>query len=441
MKFGGTSVQDADAIRQVAELVRTAAPKKVLVVVSAAGKTTSALFNSAGDAERGDLAGALERLHAVQNHHAAIISDLFDDVPKDLQDFCKICFDEVSLLLQGVSITHELTPRTLDAIASTGELLSSKILAHFLNAKWVNARQLMTTDKRFGAAQPMVLEVEKNCRHEVEPHLSPDQAVVTQGYIGSTEDGVPTTLGREGSDYSAALFGAGLNACEIQIWTDVEGILTCDPRLLEEAIPIPEMSFDEASALATAGAKVLHPSTIKPAQQAGIPVTVRCTKKPSGRFTRISHSTESTRPVTGIAIQSPVGLLSVHSSSDRDSSRFLFSCFDALRSNGIEPLIASFSHSSLTVVMSGEPATGLLDQLTELGKTTFVGARAVVNAVGARLGQTPGSVRQLLNSLGDLPIDLVYMGANDTTLSICIPEVLSQEALVRLHRVLEGMRV
>jgi aspartate kinase len=336
LKFGGSSVADAACMRQVAGLVRVALPKAPLVVLSAMGKTTNGLFEAAKAAEAGDLAGAMERQRVLMAAHRNAATDLFDGaVPEALDGALTDLFGELELLLRGVALLRELSPRSMDAIASLGERLSTRIFSAYVNGAWVDARTVLRTDATFGEAAPQPAAIRALAAEHLKPLLGPGRAVVSQGYIGATEDGLTTTLGRGGSDYSAALFGAALGAEEVQIWTDVEGVLTSDPRIVPEALPIPDLSFAEAAELAAFGAKVLHPATIQPAVEAGIPVTVRHTQKPEGRFTTISARVRTGRPITALASRGPVTVLTVSSTRMLAQSGFLARLFEVFGRRGV----------------------------------------------------------------------------------------------------------
>ncbi|HUR29053.1 MAG TPA: aspartate kinase, partial [Planctomycetota bacterium] len=293
MKFGGSSLASAERLREVARLVQEAAPSAPLVVLSAIGKTTDKLFHAAQAARDGDLQASLQGAEAIFDSHKDIAAELFgEEVPEPLAEALDARRDELEQLLRGISMLRELSPRSMDLVASFGERLSTQMLAALLareeqSAVLFDVRQVLITDARFGRAVPRKDLVQLRAHERLRALLVPGQAVVTQGYIGATEDGATTTLGRGGSDYSAALLGAAVQADEVQIWTDVEGVLTADPRVVPEALPIEELSFAEAAELAAFGAKVLHPATIQPAVEAGIPVTVRHTQRPRGRFTTI----------------------------------------------------------------------------------------------------------------------------------------------------------
>lgn len=440
LKFGGSSVADAACMRQVAGLVKAALPQAPLVVLSAMGKTTNGLFDAAKAAEAGDLGGAMERQRKLMTHHRKAAEDLFAGaVPEALDADLTELFGELELLLRGVAMLRELSPRSMDAIASIGERLSTRIFAAFVDGAWVDARTVLRTDATFGEATPQPEAIRALAEAHLKPRLGAGRAVVTQGYIGATEDGLTTTLGRGGSDFSAALFGAALGAAEVQIWTDVEGVLTCDPRIVPEALPIPELSFAEAAELAAFGAKVLHPATIQPAVEARIPVTVRHTQKPEGRFTTISAEVRTGRPITALASRGPVTVLTVSSSRMLAQSGFLARLFEVFGRRGVSvDLVATAEVSVSLTVEADMPLKALIKDLSAFATVEANEDRAIIAAVGERLKSTPGLGARLLSALGDINVEMISMGANEINLSLVVRREQGDEALRRLHKVLVG---
>ena len=360
LKFGGSSVADAACMQQVAGLVRAALPQAPLVVLSAMGKTTNGFFSASSAAKEGDLPGALDQLSHIIKAHRRTVDELFEGVvPEPLDHALTNAFGQVELLLRGVALLRELSPRSQDAIASFGELLSTQIFAAFLqhsgtDTTWVDARTVMRTDATFGEGQPQPGIIRELAATKLAPFVAPGRAVVTQGYIGATEEGLTTTLGRGGSDYSAALLGAALGASEVQIWTDVEGVFTCDPRIVPGALPIPELSFAEAGELAAFGAKVLHPATIQPAVEACIPVTVRSTHKPGGRFTTITGEVRTGRSVTALASRAPITVLTVSSTRMLAQSGFLARLFEVFGRHSVSVDLVATAEVSVSLTIEAD---------------------------------------------------------------------------------------
>ncbi|HUR29551.1 MAG TPA: aspartate kinase, partial [Planctomycetota bacterium] len=264
--------------------------------------------------------------------------------------------------------------------------------------------------------------------------LVPGQAVVTQGYIGATEDQATTTLGRGGSDYSAALLGAALQADEVQIWTDVEGVLTADPRVVPEALPIEELSFAEAAELAAFGAKVLHPATIQPAVEAGIPVTVRHTQRPRGRFTTIRSDVRKNRTVTALAMRGGVTVLTVSSTRMLEQSGFLAGLFEVFGRLGVSvDLVATAEVSVSMTVDRDAPLDALRAELGRFARVEIAEHRAIVAVVGERLKQTNGLAARIFGALAGINVEMISMGANEINLSLVVEEKLAAETVQRLH--------
>jgi aspartate kinase len=412
------------------------------VVLSATAKTTDTLFEAARRAEQGDLGTAVDLQRNLMLRHRTIAGDLFPDgLPEDLDNSLVELIGELDLLLRGVALLRELSPRTMDAVASVGERLSTRILAAFMGLPWVDARTVIRTDDRFGAAQPQGLELEVLAQRILAPLLGPGRAVVTQGYIGATAAGLTTTLGRGGSDYSAALFGAALGAEDIQIWTDVEGVLTCDPRVVPEAQPIAELSFAEAAELAAFGAKVLHPATIQPAVEAGIPVTVRHTRVPHGRFTTITGEVHTGRPITALASRGPVTVLTVTSAKMLNQPGFLASLFQVFARHRISvDLIATAEVSVSLTVDADAPLEALLEDLGRFATVGVTRDRTIIAIVGEQLKLTPGVTGRCFGALREINVELISMGANEINLSLVVKEEDAKPALRALHAALIGMK-
>ena len=438
MKFGGSSVADAPCMREVAALVRAAQPRSPLVVLSATAKTTDQLFEAATRAEAGDLAGALALHGALLARHRDLAAGLLPTgLPEELNQALQDLAGELDLLLRGVALLKELSPRSMDAIASVGERLSTRILAAYLEVPWVDARTILRTDGTFGCARPLQGDLDALATSLLAPLLGPGRAVVTQGYIGATAQGLTTTLGRGGSDFSAALFGAALGAEDIQIWTDVEGVLTADPRVVPAAQPIEALSFPEAAELAAFGAKVLHPATIQPAVEKGIPVTVRHTRRPEGRFTTITAEVRTGRPVTALAHRGPITILTVTSARMLNQSGFLARLFDVFARHKVSvDLIATAEVSVSLTVEADAPLEALLEDLAAFATVGVTPDRAIVAVVGERLKSTPGITGHAFGALHDINVEMISMGANEINLSLVVKEAEARTVVQRLHAAL-----
>jgi len=441
MKFGGTSVGDPAAMRQVASLVERALPQAPLVVLSAMSGATNALFDAARAAEGGDAKESTRIQKVLVEKHHLCARELFDgEMPDKLAHGLRDLFDELKVLLRGVALLHELTPRTMDAVASLGERLSTTLFRAFLakrgvDAEWVDAREVLRTDKRFGSARPRYDAIRALCADKLAAKLRPGRAVVTQGYIGSSDEGFTTTLGRGGSDFSAALLGAALGADEVQIWTDVEGILTSDPRIVPDARPIPAVGFAEAAELAAFGAKVLHPATIQPAVEAKVPVTVRSTHKPEGAFTAITNDVAHERPVTALARRGPITVMTVTTERMFGQAGFLGRLFEVYGRHGVSVDLVATAEVSVSLTVEPEaPLAELCAEIEKFARVEIARDRAIVAVIGSRFRDTPGIAKRIFSALEGVNVEMISMGANEINLSMVVRYSDSEATLRALHK-------
>jgi aspartate kinase len=440
MKFGGTSVADAARLRGVAAIAAERSGSGVLLVLSAFSGVTDSLFAAGRAAVGGNEAEALSILDKMIERHRTVAADLFGvapasgHLPAPVEAAITAARSDLGAVLKGAFLLRALPEKSMDILTGRGELLSTAILAAFMGAPWIDARTVMRTDSRFGSAKPLTDEIRKLAAEKVLPLVGPGMIAVTQGYIGADPSGAPTTLGRGGSDYSASLFGAAIGASEIQIWTDVEGILTCDPRVVPAARPIELLGYDEAAELAAFGAKVLHPATILPAVELGIPVTVRNSMVPDGRFTRISRESASGQPVTALASRGPVTVLTVRTPRMLGGAGFLASIFEVFGRWGVSVDLVSTSEVSVSATVDGNAdVVELAADLAELGEVRIMRDRAVVALVGERLIKTPGVPGKALGALSDINVEMISLGANEINLSLVVERGQAAEAQRRLH--------
>ncbi|MBK5257226.1 MAG: aspartate kinase, partial [Vicinamibacteria bacterium] len=406
---------------------------------------TDALFAAAQTAERGDTEAALVGLRDIVATHGEACSELWKaDTPSDLDAFVAATTTQIDMLLRGVSLLRELSARSRDAIVAFGELLSSQILAAYLHSEgvptsWLDVRRVMRTDARFGGAEPQTAEIANLVRTELLPLMGPGRVVVTQGYVGATSEGITTTLGRGGSDYSASILGAAICAEEVQIWTDVEGILTADPRIVPEASPILELSFREAAELAAFGARVLHPATIQPAVEADIPVTVRHTLRPAGKFSTITSrgGSGSPRPATAIASRSPIQVITIESTRMLAQSGFLARIFEVFGRLGASVDVVATAEVSVSLtVEASAPVEAIKKELSAFAKVSVAPDRALVALVGERLKQTPGLAARVFGSLSSINVEMISMGSNEINLSLVVERKDESAAVRLLHHAL-----
>jgi aspartate kinase len=433
MKFGGTSVGSAARIKEVAHIVESRQGAKRVVVVSAMAGVTNSLFEMAEAARGHNLDKALQFLSRIEQTHLEASRSLEVATP-DLIGQIKEIVENLQRRIHGIDLLGELSLRTMDEIASAGERLSSILVAGFMGCPLLDARHVIRTDSHFGGAHPKLAAIKKFTALHLAPLLESYDVIVTQGYIGSDDANDTTTLGRGGSDYSAGLLGAAIQASEIEIWTDVEGILTADPRVVSAARTVEILSYDEAAELASYGAKVLHPATVRPALDAGVPVTIRSTFKPNGMFSTISPGESSGRPCVAIAMRRNVVILSVTQESMTDQAGFLAKLFDIFGRRGISVDLVSTSEISVSVSLDrNAPLEASTQELEKLGKVSIASDRAVIAVVGDLLRKTPEVLHTTFVAIDGIPVDLISMGANAINLSFIVQEQDAERVMRSLH--------
>ncbi|MCC6319364.1 MAG: lysine-sensitive aspartokinase 3 [Gemmatimonadaceae bacterium] len=440
IKFGGTSVGDATAIDRAASIVRDRLPRQPIVVVSALGGATNALLAIAGQASEGQLILAIRGVEALRERHLAVAADLLSAGPMldEVEAELSASFDELAHLAEALSTLGHATPRSRDAIAAMGEMLSSVlVVAAFrergIAAEHVAATEVMITNDQFEKAEPRPDRIAEASQRVFRSLVAQGRVPVVGGYVGATEQGIVTTLGRGGSDYSASLFGAALGAEAIEIWTDVDGMLTADPRVVSGARLIERIRFDEASELASFGAKVLHPNTISPAVRLGIPVWIFNSRRPEGSGTQITFDAPR-RPVTALAGKSGVTVLKVRSPRmllQHGFLRMLFEIFDRHRTS-----VDVVATSEISVSVTVDDAThldSLVVDLSQLGDISVERNRGIVAIVGAGLTESGTAMSQALSALGALRIHMLSLSASGINLTMIIDGDQVSNAMARLH--------
>ncbi len=448
MKFGGSSVQDAGRIRRVAGIV-AAERERPLVVLSAMRGVTDALHRCGTAAARGDLAYR-DELQAIRRRHVAALQELEVDEPARLE--IESSFDELGGLLHGVELIRECSPRTLDLVMGFGELLMCTLFARVLAragtpAALIDARTVIVTDSNHGAASVLPQSFER-LRAAV---AAVDGIPVLTGYTAATAEGVATTLGRNGSDYTASLAGKAVAASVIEIWTDVDGVLSADPRSVPNAFVIPELTFQEAMEMAYFGASVLHPYTMLPALEADIPIRIRNTLNPAAPGTLITtHARRHGTPITGLASIDHVGLVNVEGGGMLGIPGFaarIFAALAGVRVNIIMISQASSEHSICLVFREDEAPTverALNDALAAeiraglIQESRVSTGLAVIAVIGENMRGTPGISGRIFSALGRAAVNVlaIAQGSSERNISLVIAREDMQKALQTIHHAL-----
>ncbi|HUL43596.1 MAG TPA: lysine-sensitive aspartokinase 3 [Bacteroidota bacterium] len=442
MKFGGTSVEDATAFRNVCDIISERKDPYPLIVVSAPAGVTNTLLRLADSAGAGTIEPTLEEVEKLRTRLTSIAAGLLKSNSASAIREISRDVDDLSHLLRSVAVIQEVTPRLLDQCAAYGEFWSSQLLVYALRernipAEFCDARKIMVTSDAFTKAEPQFEAIEARVRDLVQPALKRGVAVM-QGFVGATAKGVTTTLGRGGSDYSAAILGSALGAKEIQIWTDVDGILSADPGLIREARLLGEVTFDEAAELAYFGAKVLHPSTILPAMKKNIPVRVLNSKRPgvAGTLITARPGSGSESLVKSIAFKKNITVVTIQSTRMLMAYGFLSRVFEIFKQykKSIDVVATSEVGVSLTV---DDPSNleMLVGELREFSDVKIERNKSVVSVVGEKMKHTTGIAGKVFRALGDagVNVELISHGGSEINLTFVISESQTDKAVRALH--------
>jgi aspartate kinase len=441
MKFGGTSVESAAAIQRVAAIVKERTGRQPVVVVSAMGKTTNRLLALAAEAVAGRREEALEQLRLLREYHfenALPLAGVEDEI--GLEQMLEAHFQELGELVKGLAVLGELTPRSVDAISSYGERLSSRIVTLAfrkagMDAAHVDARRVMVTDRRHTQASPLYAETWSRLCAQVVPLAQAGKVVVMGGFIGAAEDGVTTTLGRGGSDFTASIVGAGIGAEEIQIWTDVDGMLTADPNTVPGARRIKVISFAEAAELAYFGAKVLHPSTVLPAVEKNIPVLILNSRRPDVPGTRVVRETvPCANPIKSIACKQDITVVHIHSTRMLMAHGFLHRIFEVFdRYETAVDMVATSEVSVSATIDNTARLAEIRRELEQIAEVAVERDRAIVSLVGENIRYTPGIGARIFRVLAKVNVLMISQGGSQWNFSIVIARENLKEAVRLLH--------
>jgi len=441
MKFGGTSVQDAAAIERLIGIVKSRLTARPVVVVSALAKVTDQLLEAGRAAASGRLGAALEGVRSVYVRHEALADSLVGGADYGSLDRClREEFRALESLVQDVEFSRDLDAKAQDRLLGFGERFSSLLLCKALreaglNAMHVDAESCIVTDDRHGQANPLWDITNEKTQALVGPLLEKNIVPVIGGFIASRTDGIPTTLGRGGSDFSASILGAALGAVRVEIWTDVDGVMTTDPKLCADARVIRKMSFEEAAELAHYGAKVLHPATLAPAMRDNIPVYVLNSRRPSGEGTEIVARASSAKRVSAITAKRNVAAVEVSSPRGIDSELLaqVFAAFDE-QSCSVDVMGASLGRISL-LVGSITALPQIATKLRDVADVKWENHRALICLVGENIRREPEVASRAFAAVSDLDVRVLCQGASERTISFLVEESKAQESVQRLHRV------
>jgi bifunctional aspartokinase / homoserine dehydrogenase 1 len=457
MKFGGTSVGDASCIKRVSQIVRDASRENpVVVVVSAMSGVTNKLVEAATLAEAGELDRVAALFDALRKQHETALLALVSDDKKraGISVALTEIFSEGERLCKGTALLRELSTRTMDSISSLGERLSAPMVAGALAesgvpSEAVEATKLIVTDTYHGGAEPLMDRTRERCEKRLRPMLEKGIVPVVTGFIGATKEGVLTTLGRGGSDYSATILGAALDAGEVIIWTDVNGVLTADPRLVPDARTIPEISYREAAELAYFGAKVLHPKTLRAVVHAGIPVWIRNSFAPEQTGTKITPQGLSNgggvKALTAIGGVSLISVAGPGIVGVPDVLGRTFSTTGAVRANVLLISQSSSQNDICLIVPSAEAkrtAEALRKEFAQdlahekVDHITLDPNVAIVAVVGENMRGTPGIAGRTFNSLGHDNVNIIAIaqGSSEVNISFVVAAKDMKAALAATHR-------
>lgn len=445
MKFGGTSVANYEAITRSIGIIRDRIEEKPLVVVSALSKVTDLLYKiseTAASKDRDETALLLGQLRA---RHIALIEELLGKESEysllAKEKVNSIC-DSLDSFANAVCSLGELSERSKAVIISTGEYLSSNIILCALNASgiktaYIDARDMIITSKNFLKGEPVNDVILKTVPEAVTKAAADSDAVITQGFVSATSEGDPTVLGRGGSDYSASLIGMAIDAARIEIWTDVDGVHTADPRRVKNTKCLKKISFEEAAEMAHFGAKVLHPLTIEPAVKKNIPIYVLNSMNPSGEGTAILQSSFIEDGVKSVSCKENINVINIFSTKMINVSGFLKKVFEIFSENKVSVDLISTSEANISVTVdSGQNIDKVVTQLSEFADVIVDNDKSQISIIGKNIINLNGLLKKTFAPLRDCKIYMISQGASYVNISFVIDRTALNEVMQQIHHYL-----
>ena len=445
MKFGGTSVANYEAVSRMISIVEGRLAERPVVVVSALSKVTDLLYRLADAAAASDRDAVDEMLVELRERHLNLAkqlleghNDKYSEAKKCIDGIC----DSLASFVGAVCSLGELTPRSKAKIISNGEWLSSNIICHAMNARgirtgFVDARSIMITSNDYLKGEPVISEIQTRAPEEIEKAYAGQDAVITQGFISSSENGEPTVLGRGGSDYSASLIGMAMDATRIEIWTDVDGVRTADPRVVENTRSIEKISFEEAAEMAHFGAKVLHPLTIEPAVMKNIPVYVLNSMNPSGKGTAILKDEFIKDGVKSVSFKENILLLNIFSTRMINVSGFLQKVFAIFSKYKVSVDLISTSEANISLTMDGnQNINRVVEELSEFAQVDVDRDKSQISVIGKNIGNLKGVLKQTMASLSGCNVYMISQGASFVNISFVVDRSSLREAVNATHNCL-----
>jgi len=441
-KFGGTSMGDASCMLRSAEVAYR--QKSNVVVVSATSGTTNDLIALGTKAQAGAWNEAEALLEKMQSRHLQIAAELKSS--ETAKATLQILFDEMNSLAKGVHLLRDCSVKAMDALMSLGERMSSVLFTEAMaqvlkknsssaKAELFDVRTVLRTDDAFSKARPLTSEIEKLCAQHLGFIREGNTVVVTQGYIGRTEDGMTTTLGRGGSDYSAAIVAEGVKADILEIWTDVAGIATTDPRLCPKAKPIQEISFTEASELATFGAKILHPATLLPAIRKNIPVFVGSSFDSEAKGTWVRKEVNEHPLIRAMALRKKQILVTLSTPEMLHAHGFLFQIFKIFNDHKVSIDAITTSEISVSVTLDDSTLMNkrLIADLSQIAEVQVEENLALVSLIGNNINHTPGLGKKIFDTIADINVRMICLGASKHNFCFIVNEDQAALAIQKLH--------